>query len=106
MAPLLGITAFSVQLTVVVVSSGPEILLFKRFKAAWPKIDQTKFNRATSSTQDKASDIVALAQDQLNKFQPRDDYKELLDLTITWEVSLQSEYHLKPPQDSIVLGGW
>lgn len=35
-------------------SSGPKILLFKRFKAAWPEIDQTKFNHAPSSAQDNA----------------------------------------------------
>lgn len=65
-------------------SSGPEILMFKRFKAAWPEIDPTKFNSALSSSQDNASHMIAFAQDQLNKFQPRDDYKELLDLTIVY----------------------
>lgn len=64
-------------------SSGPEISLFKRFKSAWPKIDQTKLNRVLSNTQD-SSGVLDFGQDQLNKYQPRDNYKELLDLTIIY----------------------
>lgn len=29
-------------------SSGPEIQIFKRFRNAWPKIDQNKFNTVSS----------------------------------------------------------
>lgn len=69
-------------------SSGPEILIFKRFKNYWPKIKQRDFQTAVSEQstwsciENIAADMIAFANNQLQKFQPRDDYKELLHLII------------------------
>jgi hypothetical protein len=69
-------------------SSGPEILVFKRFKTAWPNIDQNKFSTISSDpdalrcVENVASSTIVFAENQLKDFQPRDDYKELLQLTI------------------------
>ncbi|GBP51846.1 hypothetical protein EVAR_88551_1 [Eumeta japonica] len=69
-------------------SSGPEILIFKRFRSAWPSIDQRKFSIVSSDpdalryVQNIADSTISFAKKQLNDYQPRDDYKELLTLTI------------------------
>lgn len=69
-------------------STGPEILLFKRFSKGWPTINQNNFKSATTdvATSDKvkniAPGIISFAKNQLEEFQPRDDYKELLNLAI------------------------
>lgn len=69
-------------------SSAPDILVFKRFKTAWPNIDQSKFStiqsdlNALKCVEHITSSIIAFAEKQLHVFQPRDDYKELLNLTI------------------------
>lgn len=71
-------------------SSGPDILIFKRFKNYWSKIDQSDYKTVTSdpisleSIQNVAQDMISFAQNQLNQYQPRDDYKELLNLTIIY----------------------
>jgi len=69
-------------------SSGPEILLFKRFQKSWPVINKTNFQTAVSDVMtsnavlDISVDMISFAKEQLLEFQPRDDYKELLDLSI------------------------
>lgn len=69
-------------------SSGPEILIFKRFRSAWPNIDQNKFSIVSSDpdalrcVENIAGSAISFAEKQLNDYQPRDDYKELLTLTI------------------------
>lgn len=69
-------------------SSGLEILIFKRFKNAWINIDKNNFSSIfndSSALKDIANvstDMISFAQRQLNQYQPRDDYKELLNLTI------------------------
>lgn len=70
-------------------TSGPVVLIFQRFRDQWSKIDQTKF---TPGIHDQKindildvvkADIINFCQDELKrKHAPRDDYKELLDLTI------------------------
>ncbi|GBP21285.1 hypothetical protein EVAR_11680_1 [Eumeta japonica] len=94
-------------------SSGPEILIFKRFRSAWPSIDQRKFSIVSSDpdalryVQNIADSTISFAKKQLNDYQPRDDYKELLTLTIIfWEVFLIKGYHLELQQVFIALGGW
>ena len=67
-------------------SNGPEILIFKRFRTAWPNIDQNKFSTVSSDpdalrcVENVASSTISFAEKQLNDYQPRDDYKELLKL--------------------------
>jgi len=69
-------------------SSGPEVLLYKRFKDYWQQIDREKFQAA--STDDSVEVLVASARDDILHFarvhlevkQPRDDYRELLELSV------------------------
>ncbi len=69
-------------------SSAPYILLFKRFKTRWQYIDRTAFE--DSSTDDYTDNAVADIKDEMVKIlqtdvkvtQPRDDYRELLELAI------------------------
>lgn len=85
---ILEILLESVVVTAVGPSSGPEIMIFKRFKSYWAKINQKDFKTAMSEpstwncVQTVAKDIIAFAENQLKQFQPRDDYKELLHLII------------------------
>ena len=69
-------------------SSAPDVLLFKRFKARWDWIDHTSFE--DSSTDAYTSDAIADIKDDMVKklessvtvTQPRDDYRELMELAI------------------------
>ena len=69
-------------------SSGPEITIFKRFKQSWKTIDQSQFETVDSSETARTSvipnkqDIIEFSLNQLQVFQPRGDYRELLLLTI------------------------
>lgn len=71
-------------------STGPDILLFKRFQSNWKFIDQSEYESILSLenmegqkiVQTKSKAIIDFAKNQLLKHQPRDDYKELLELTI------------------------
>lgn len=73
-------------------SSGPDIGLFKRFHDYWPRIDRSQFQTANDDAAcitvltnlvDVKNDIVAFAkQVLLSSQQTRDDYRELLELTI------------------------
>lgn len=69
-------------------SSGPDIQLFKRFKANWQKLDKKMYQTAVddediaTNTANIKDDIINFAKNQLDQHQPRDDYRELLELTI------------------------
>lgn len=69
-------------------SSEAEILIFKRFRTAWPNIDQNKFSIVSSKpdalrcVENIAGNTILFAEKQLNDYQPRDDYKEMLTLKI------------------------
>ncbi|KAK4883351.1 hypothetical protein RN001_006670 [Aquatica leii] len=67
-------------------SSDPDIPLFKRFKNNWYNIDyKTIINDTTSHIEENVvADKISIAQKQLQVHQPRDDYKELLHLTIIY----------------------
>lgn len=68
-------------------TSGPNILLFKRFQSAWNQLDKTKYK--TGKDNENLENIISSHVDSINCFvkeklktkQPRDDYKELLKLT-------------------------
>lgn len=70
------------------VSSGPDILLFKRFQAYWGRIDKTTFDSGLTDDvvqpriSAESERILTFATSQLTSHQPRDDYRELLELTI------------------------
>ena len=71
-----------------VASSGPEVQLFKRFQSSWSNIDKSVYESGmtnatvSSNVIDRKEQIVDFASNQLLKHQPRDDYRELLELTI------------------------
>jgi hypothetical protein len=65
-------------------------LIFKRFQTNWEFIDRSNYDTVTSDAElhsavsSVASEIIAFAERQLEQLQPRDDYQELLELTITF----------------------
>ncbi|GBM40955.1 hypothetical protein AVEN_250288-1 [Araneus ventricosus] len=72
------------------ISTGPDILMFKRFKNSWISVDHNNIQTAISNISinekviNRASDIIEFAKNQLEELQPRDDSKECLELTITF----------------------
>lgn len=69
-------------------SSGPDNLLFKRFQKNWQSINKEEYltlitdKESMEKLQDKKDEIIEFATEQLTEYQPRDDYKELLQLSI------------------------
>ena len=69
-------------------SKGPDFMIFKRFQSSWEIIDRSNFQASSSNdivhsaVSSVANEIIAFAENQLQQFQPRDDYRELLELTI------------------------
>lgn len=68
------------------VSSGPKIQLFERFQKQWSSIDKTKYESGLEDVNIRdlitpvRKNLLKFTEDQMNNFQPRDDYKELLQL--------------------------
>lgn len=81
-------------------TSGPDVAIFKRFQQAWPFITQGEYETASSV------EIIAKNKDSILEFaiqyikigQPRDNYKELLELAIVfiWGIPPR-EVHLMAP---------
>ena len=69
---------------------GAEIAFFKEFRSAWTNIHKMDFitgiqdNMLVGELTDVAEGIVTFATQQLEVFQPRDDYKALLQLNINF----------------------
>lgn len=69
-------------------SEAPTVLLFKRFQDEWKNIDQTSYvpginNEIVRDSLNAVSDdIIQFCKAQLKEKMPRDDYKELLQLTL------------------------
>lgn len=69
-------------------STGPEILLFKRFKAFWPNILFTDYKAGVEvptigeALADVLDDIKTFVTDQLQMSHQREDYQELLELAL------------------------
>lgn len=69
-------------------TSGPDVAIFKRFQQAWATINPNNFNpgmqnsNVIDSVSDVCDDIIKFSKDQLLEKQPRDDYRELLELTV------------------------
>ncbi|XP_050499022.1 uncharacterized protein LOC126879795 [Diabrotica virgifera virgifera] len=74
--------------TKAIVTSGPEIAQFKALKENWKNIDKMKFLDYTSdeavynALKDVAPEIIYFVKQKLAEEQPRDDYKEFLQLTL------------------------
>lgn len=71
-------------------SSGPDILPFKAFQTKWRFIDQATFSPAPDDEElrpfleDIAAPMIEFCNGQLEERQPRDDYKELLELIVVF----------------------
>ena len=72
-------------------SSGPDIPLFCRFKDFWDRIDQSSFDSYDDLNQNsrqwldnRANDIEQFVLRHMEKAQPRDDYYQLLNLTMVY----------------------
>ena len=80
----------AVVTTVLPPSTGPKILLFKKFRKEWSCTDTSNFCTAQDDDampqeiQDFAEDMITFSTRQLQDFQPRDDYRELFKLTISF----------------------
>lgn len=79
-------------------STGPEILLFKNFKANWTNIDKTVYKTGIEdpliarTIKDQIEDVSNFISKILNsEVQPRDDYKELLLLSLIFIGKLPEE---------------
>jgi len=80
--------AFSITMGSSMTSSGPEILLFKRFKKFWSNILVANYKPGVenpvvaSQLKDVCGDISDFVVDQLGLTHQREDYVELLELTL------------------------
>ena len=69
-------------------SSGPEYPLFRRFQAKWHSIDGKPIrtgptdDRVRQATADISEDTISFCMSLLRSGQPRDDYRECLELTV------------------------
>jgi len=69
-------------------TSGPEVLLFKRFKDQWSFIDQKMYSTSAdvaemSQVLDSVrEDVLKFAEQQLQQRQVRDDYREFIELSV------------------------
>jgi len=69
-------------------SKGPEVIIFKRFQGQWSSIDQESFSDvftddfALTELTDVRDEVIAFCEQQLQVHQPRDDYREFLQLMI------------------------
>ena len=69
-------------------SSGPEIQLFKWFQSFWLNINSTDYKTGTDDpkvaavVQNLTAEVISFSISQLQQTQPRDDYRELLELVI------------------------
>ena len=64
------------------VSSGPDIQLFKRFQGGWETIDRTTPEPFTADDVPEQDELLVNFRRFLDHAQPRDDYRELLELCI------------------------
>lgn len=71
-------------LKITAASSGPDISLFKRFKEQWSFIDQGTYETAAGMKEIESfqQQSIAFAESHLQLYQPRDDYREFLELVI------------------------
>ena len=69
-------------------SSGPEVLIFKRFREAWQFVNQNNFQPASTDPSveklvaSSRADMLTFAKENLEIRQPRDDYREFLELSV------------------------
>lgn len=78
-------SAFEIKIDI---TSAPDVPIFKRFQKSWPSINVKNFHNGIEdafvfqSIKDLKKTLLMFCINQLQQYQPRDDYKELLELTI------------------------
>ncbi|KAG0711531.1 putative 39S ribosomal protein L24, mitochondrial [Chionoecetes opilio] len=83
-------------------SSGPEITIFSRFKDYWSYINQSAINPPTNedlpeTLVSKRDDLIQGLKRLLQTKQPRDDYKELAELSILFLGSALPKTSIRSP---------
>ena len=75
-------------------AASPDIQLFKRFQTKWPEMDHVKYRTALDDVHTKEcmsefrEECIATALEHLANQQPRDDYRELLEISIIFLASI------------------
>jgi len=83
---------------VIETSSGPQIKLFQRFASAWHSINKDGYEFGISDPSVAAmvipvkAELIAFIHHQLSVHQPRDDYKELLQLALLFLGELPPQF--------------
>lgn len=87
--------------------------IFKRFQKSWPNIDVKNFHIGLEdiyifqSMEDRKEELAIFCINQLQQYQPRDDYKELLELTIIFLGQTPPKAYFSKFLDLYTtLGGW
>jgi len=95
-------TVFGIQMKP---SSSPDILIFKRFQSQWSFVDNTDYRTvvddeyAADAVRNVKDHIIAFAEEQLSTHLPRDDYRELLEITILFRGGTPSRgIHIMAPE--------
>ena len=76
--------------------------IFKRFKVNWDKLNKESFQTAENDQTIATKiakikdDTITFANNQLKEHQPRDDYKELLELSIIFVGGIPSSKNQEP----------
>lgn len=77
-------------------TTGPNVPLFKKFQSQWSSINRTKYkpvqkNKLKKILRDKIPEVTAKIDEFLNTLLPRDDYRELLELSKIFLGTMDSE---------------
>lgn len=84
-------------------SSAPEVPVYERFAAAWKTIDKKSFKPGhldaivdAQISDEVRVEMTTFCRQQLNQFQPRRDYKELLELALMFLGSADENFVVRP----------
>jgi hypothetical protein len=83
-------------------TSNPEVQLFKQFQETWEFVDRSQYSTGmqtdTLSTllQDVRERTIEFANQQLEHGQPRDDYREFLELSELYRPEKYASCHQEP----------
>lgn len=97
------IVAKSFQITVENSTSGPEIIIFQKFRDNWKNINSKNYKNFSADTEMFTKlklikgNILEFICVKLNQEQPRGDYKELLELADVFLNENKTNYNFKPP---------
>uniref|UniRef100_A0A8D8TQ46 Uncharacterized protein n=1 Tax=Cacopsylla melanoneura TaxID=428564 RepID=A0A8D8TQ46_9HEMI len=81
-------------------STGPKVMLFQNFQKAWEKLNKSNvkpFDQKGNLFKEDSARILAFCEEQLKLKQPRDDYKEFLELVILFLGGKVKNSSLKAP---------